>query len=285
MGILKDYQEQKKKKPSMETSMGSHSKKKKLPALETCMGSHSKEKKSKKSIAEALKKLEHEYDGSGADDAPFYEHHEHMHHKVAPMKKDISETEKEALSDYTDDSRGLNGALHHQYNGKNFQSSYKHHVDTLTGLLNRHKTKEDSVVYTGLPKSPTQHFEDHTKDAHVHLPAFTSTSSSLHVAAGFAQAAHHANDKKHGIEHDSGGMDDGEARHVLRLHLPKGTSAASVKKHTFAPDEHEILVNRGHDIKIHPVPQVHTNKNGKKYHIWDAHITDHAPGKFEADAD
>jgi hypothetical protein len=275
MKTFKEYRTEvsikKNPKKSMETFMGEHSipKKEKKKSMETSMGEHSK-----KIVPIEEAKVEHPPIEETYSDK---EKTDHAHQKAAPMKK-LDVVEKDAVSLYTDSSTGLNGALHHFHNGHNFNESYMRHAKTLTDVLDKNKTKEDTIVYTGVKKSPAALFDnDGTKHASVHLPAFTSTSTSFGTARGFSEPAKHKHDINHGVS-----TDGTEHRHVLQLHVPKGTSAASVKSHSFLPREHEILLNRGHDISIDPSPTHHIDSNGGHTYVWHARVVGNSKANLDA---
>lgn len=267
MKSFKAYLKDKKEpKPSMETSFGSHSKKPEpKPSMETSFGSHSLEKKKPQSIDEA--KLEDDSD----------EHQNHVHEKVAPEHtKKMSVDERNSLAKYTRGSTALNHALHQHHRFIPLDHDTKEHADHLTKAIGKHKTTEDTVLYTGIKHSPVKHFNHKDEHAHVHLPAFTSTTTSRHQAHGFSNDVKHNNDKHHGVEHGEFG-----AQHILKLHVPKGTSAVSVRKRSEFPTEHEVLLNRGHDIKIHPKPK----HLGNHVYQWDAHVVGHSPAKLKTEDD
>jgi len=73
-------------------------------------------------------------------------------------------------------------------------------------------------------------------------------------------------DEDHGIE-------DGGGSHFLKIHLPKGTKAASVREHSFVPEEREILLHRGHNIEIQHKP----TKMANDMYMWHARVISHEP--------
>ncbi len=270
---LKDLEDknESKKLPSMETCFGSHSKKKdpkKLPAMETSMGSHS------------LKRV-----NESADEEAY---HKHLH-KNAPLPDTLPHDENEALARYTQDSYYQNEFLHKHYNGENHEDSdisHKHDANHLTNMLNRSKIAKNMVLHTGVPKNPARYFDDLPSDTphvDVHLPAFTSTSTDFNAAAKFAQQTSH--NKGFAGEHDEAnhgiaphvGRNGGISRHVLSIQVPKGTTGASVAGRSLFPEEREILLNRGHNIRIHRTPDPHAGGIGRGIHQWHAEIIGHDP--------
>lgn len=265
-----------KKKPvekleNIETSFGSHSIKKpknpeKLENMETSFGSHSIKKP--KNIEEAVETPFKEMKLSSAV-------HNKLHTKVAPMRDDnLSEKELSAVKEYTDDSSELNSMLHRHAQGSDVGTTRNKPIhDIASGLdsaLVKHKTSEDLTVYTGVKRSPVHHFDKYQgripKETKVHLPAFTSTSTSVHKAHEFAVPDSHFNDEEHGI-------DEGSHKHVLELHVPKGTHAMSVRNHSFVPTENEVLLHRGHEIMVHHKPTRLSNGD----YLWHAKVVGHSP--------
>ena len=243
--------------PAFGTVFGKHSVevKEKLPSMETSFGKHS----------EPTKNLKEEY----KDEASTHRNTEF---------KPADDEELNHVFSYSKHSAFTNKHLHDNYNNDTPTDEHvKNHIDTLTDALNRHKTKRDITVYTGTRRSPSEHFKPGQTEAHVHLPAFTSTSTSEHLAGTFSKTVKHENDKNHGIDHKKYGNLFGEpehgARHILKIHVPKGSSGASIRKHAKYKEENEFLLNRGHNIKIHHKPE----KLDSDTYLWHAHITGHEP--------
>ncbi len=263
--------------------MGQHSEKTPKATMDTSMGKHS-EKKEEKKVNES-----HDHDDDYGDDSDDYaapslpehskEDQDHIHHHVAAEKaKSLTKNEKTAIHEYTKNSTGLADALHKNHKRKKPMDAGNHeHATVLTKALNKQKTREDMHVYTGLKSSPAEHFK-HSEQTHadVHLPAFTSTTTNPKTAHAFTDDTKHANDKHHGVKHNDFG-----ATHILRLHVPEGTSAMSVRKHSNQPTEHEVLLNRGHNIRINR----HPHHMGGNTYMWDAHVTGHTPSKLHKEED
>jgi hypothetical protein len=239
---------------SMEISFGQHSlpkKEDKRESMETSFGQHSK------------KNLTEDVDRISEKD------HEHIHNKVVPIGK-LSKHELDAVKDYSDDSTPINSMLHRHDKGYDISHRVDAHETSkhLDSALNKHKTTEDLHVYTGIKYSPSKHFKRCDKVESVHLPAYTSTSSSFHSAREFSDEAMHPNDENHGVHHEAG-----SARHVLKIHVPKGTHAMSLMKHSFVPKEREVLLHRGHNLEIHHTPEA----VGNNTYLWHAKIVSHKP--------
>jgi hypothetical protein len=252
MKSFKAYlKDDKKPKPSMETSMGSHS----LP-------------KEKKIVKE-------DRDSRPNFDEGTPEHHDHIHGKVAKENTSkLSVGERNAIHHYTRGSLALNTALHkHHTKGTPLTDDEHEHATQLSNAMHKHKTSEDIHVYTGLKKSPVEHFNAPKENAKVHLPAYTSTSSSQKTASNFASDSTHKNDKHHDVKHNP----EWGAQHILKLHVPKGTHAVSVKKRSEFEHEHEVTLDRGHDIEIHHTPE----HLGNNVYQWHGKIVGHTPAKLK----
>lgn len=278
MKTFKEFREEQKKKPeNMETVFGSHSVPKSARKdIETQFGSHSKPKpvlEEKKFFGDA---------GLLKDQAAVKPHlltpaqHDHIHNKVAPLDfEKMSSNEQEAVHDYSDESRPINSTLHQHAKGHDVSTvnkqAYRKTIGHLDSVMRRRSTSEDMHVYTGLKHSPAKHFKKEEgkvpEKKVVHLPAFTSTSTSVKSARGFAEPTMHPNDERHGITYS----EDGEARHILKIHVPKGTPAMSLKEKSFAPEEHEVLLHRGMHIEVHHQPE-HLSKDT---FLWHARVVGH----------
>lgn len=245
----------------------------KLDSLETCFGKHSIGKASL--VSEDIiptKKTSYEKYAPKDNDL--------IHNKIASGNAH-DEDEEDAITDYSDDSRPLNSMLHmhdkgHDISGRK-NAAYHDNVEKLDKILSRHQTTEDMTVFTGLKSTPARHFKSEgdkpEKTTRVHLPAYTSTSSQLRSAHPFAEPTMHYKDERHGVEYD----ENDEARHVLKIHVPKGTNAMSIKKYSFCPEEDEVLLHRGHDIEIHHKPE----RLDRNTYIWHAKIVGHNPKKVK----
>lgn len=272
MTTFKEYrnkkQEDKKKErqyEAIETSCCSHSVKKKpdreYEAINTSLGKHSENK-----INEELEIAKvSDYKKSPKE-------HERIHQEIAPLDPEkLSAKEIAATSDYTNSSSHINEALLNHYNLKR-SSIYFGEAQHLTNMLNKHKTNKDIDVYTGIGYSPVQHFKPDTEGnipdtVTVHHPAFLSTSTKMTIANGFSRFRPHPRDELHGVESSP------ITKHVLHIHVPKGTSAASLMDHSHKPEENEILLNRGHNIEIDKTPKRMRNST----YVWNARIKEHKP--------
>jgi len=232
-------------------------KKSPVETMETVFGSHSQDKLTEES----------EYT------SPTDKDHDTLHNTHVPLDlKHLNVDHLASIRKYTQDSTMINGYLHNKHNKKNATEIYHDQVSNLSSALDKQKTKKPADVYTGVPYSPAKHFHqvDGKTPQHtiVHLPAFTSTSTSRRKAAEFARSTRHKNDKNHGIKE--------ETRHVIKIHVPAGSSAASVRDESQMEHEQEVLLNRGHNIQIHHEPE----DIGHNTMLWHAKVISHTPDKI-----
>lgn len=242
----------------MQESFTEYRKRKNIPleSMETVFGLHSQ-----KSV------MESEYKSLSDKE------HDKLHKTSVPFNTTgVTPEHMAAVSDYTKDSTMLNGYLYNHHKMLIAAEKYKDHANNLTELLNKHKTKKSVDVYTGIPYSPARHFDKVDgkvpESKIVHLPAFTSTSTSRRTAATFAREGSHENDANHGVAT--------ECKHILKIHVPAGSSAASVKDISSMEHENEVLLNRGHNIEIHHKPE----HIGGNVYQWNAKIVSHKPEKI-----
>lgn len=277
MKTFKEYREAKKNKPeTMETSFGTHSLPKKKETMETSFGSHSlpKTKSVKEDVAPATpKKVAHPM--AYAKHIRTDEEHEHQHTQVAPFHQDkATQDERYAVSDYTDSSTPINSMLHMHNKGHDIstqnKAQYRDTAKHLDSALNGHTTHEDTHVYTGIKYSPAKHFKRVAGkvpiSVNVHLPAYTSTSTSVTAARSFSEHTSHPNDERHGVDSESH-----ECRHIIKIHVPKGTHAMSLRDSSCVPEEKEILLHRGHELEIHHQPEKLDNET----YLWHAKVVGH----------
>jgi hypothetical protein len=294
MKSFKEYRAEKEGKkvrnPSEQAYFGKHSEEKpaKNPSEQAYFGKHSDEEKfvSEDEDSGVAKNREHGYTSS---------QEAHVHQNVAPIDKEsLSAVQKTAIENYTDDSAHMNKTLHMHHQGHDVSAGVENptrrmtikpdHVKSIMqdaghidSVLSNHKTTEDSHVYTGIRFSPSQHFHREKgvmpKTIKVDFPSFTSTTTDLDKAKTFAQSKTHENDNDHGVMPP--GIRDSVyhkgCRHTLKVHMPKGTHAMSLKTVSFMPGENEVLLHRGHTLEIHDHPE----HLGNSHYLWNAHVVHH----------
>jgi hypothetical protein len=156
---------------------------------------------------------------------------------------------------HTFSSREVNDTLHKHYRGEkeiNRNKGYVGgHIEKLDTILAKFKLSKPGTVYSGIPESIEQAYKkykaDRSKPIRLHLPAYTSTSTSLSIALNFA------------------GVDP----QVLMIELPIGTPAVSIKSVSNYKEENEVLLPRGMNIEVQPTPSI-IKKYGVKTYIWKA---------------
>ena len=102
------------------------------------------------------------------------------------------------------------------------------------------------------------------KSIKAHLPAFTSTSIDPTVAEDFSTET------------------PGKHKHILKIHIPKGSEHGRFVGHVSRFElEHEFLLNKGRNLKIHPKPEHFVTSRKDEgmlkpvhYFVWHAHIED-----------
>lgn len=281
--------------PAMETTFGTHQKKpagdKMLPAMGVSFGSHSKILRTKKVMESLLEEVSKNpkkaKDQIGKDT--------HDLHKSDKLKQNYS------LLSYTSNSSMLNNNLHKHFHGKKTQgpkNTFKQRVNEIDSALDNASLSKDTHVFTGLPQGPHELFKRHKiekgQNLKVHLPAYTSTSTEYARAKRFASSANDRSSKfgahvpvDHTVHEPLNELSkselatiksrDHKQKHILKIHLPKGTKAGSVKHFSQYGHENEILLHRGHNLEIHHRPTVEPDGT----HVWHARVIGHSPAEVK----
>lgn len=271
---------------------GSHARKKKAPVVvdvDPVHGSHA----SKGSLKE--EKFEHGDAGRaepGVDGAAFHKKHglsdrkwKHIDKSYTPSAMDYpNHTPLKSVKDYTEAS-AINHQLIHHATGKAsyLDSSHEHYLAKkpkfpeknslifsqrnrqlnnqkrhLDHAISSNKLKSKAVVYHGTSFNPHEFASKHP-DRHIHMPSYTSTSTSSEMAADFSHP-HYNPDKP-----------SKDNAHVLRIHLPKGHEALPILHRSHHDHEHEVLLHRDSKFKISEKPTHSVDHGHKVVHYWDAH--------------
>lgn len=129
--------------------------------------------------------------------------------------------------------------------------------------LDTAKIPKAIYVFTGVPESPSnlwkKHKVDTSKPIQCILPAYTSCSTAFSLARGWS-----VSDKFDYKNHPARNSDapsklemHGEMfKQVLKIYLPKGAEAGSVKSQSEYPNENEIILHRDSLIEIDPKPTI-----------------------------
>ena len=191
-----------------------------------------------------------------------------------------------------------NNFLHKQYRGKANPTDFKRyqeHIADVDAALAKNILKKDYTLYTGLRESPADAFDlynhPRTSPIPVHLPAYTSTTTSWKVAVEFASYQHGVGAgrrSQHELLSPTGKKlikkpTDIEKKitiDILRIFVPSGTTGGSLANTSYNTSEDEILLPRGLDIIISPKPQVIEEYNQIVY-LWNAKVVGHRPQPVE----
>ena len=218
----------------------------------------------------------------------------HQQYDISRNKKYADQSDRQSgqqktdidyITDYTaGDSYDINDYLHRHYRkkaSKNDLAKYKKNLQSIDRALTVQRLTKPLTVYTAVPESPANAWTIYGADIRLpirlHLPAYTSTSTSLESVIEFASRSHLAPDsvdhKRHPPRNSKKAPDDIDTNQIIMLQIPVGTPAASVKGISDYPDENEILMPRGLDIEISPNPTV--IKYGD--YVWHAQVLGHNP--------
>jgi hypothetical protein len=164
----------------------------------------------------------------------------------------------------------INQSLRDSYiNNAEVPNDVKRHSDNIKSILHAEKPVSNLGLFTGVKESPatTAGLEwNSTRPIKVlHLPAFTSATTSFDIAASFTEpddtSTHH--------ESDHHGVIESGATHILHLSFPhKIRSAASVADHGVGHEE-EVLLGPNHRFELHPRPTRVDGPGGTLY-VWKA---------------
>lgn len=239
---------------------------KRYPSLFGSFGSHSTEV-----IQEAIES-HHSY---VMDDKYYDTVEEDRVHDAHKLHDDLNES----VSKYTKRSREVNGMLHGHYNDEPHDRSHVDHAKEVEQSLNKNVAHEHFHVFTGLPHSPFKRTAVVAGNHMVHMPAFTSTTTDFRKSLIFAQRD---DTTKHNASVHSGKVEP-MAYHVLKIHVHPGVSIASVRHVAHYSKENEMLMNRGYDMKIDPVPtRVHHESQAPLY-VWNAYPVARRPRDVSVD--
>ena len=171
------------------------------------------------------------------------------------------------LYNYSFGSRDISSFLHKKYRGKNPRNVEFDVPDLVKGIDSvfsgkKYALKRTLKVYSGVHESPaniwTKYGADTNKPVRVHLPAFTSTTTSWQIAVDFSGRARVNLDKHTPVEIIGGTPNKNPllGLQILYIEVPKGYNAVSIKDISNQPHEDEILLPRGLDVIINPRPLI-----------------------------
>jgi ADP-ribosyltransferase exoenzyme len=172
----------------------------------------------------------------------------------------------------------------------------------LSDAMKVHGTPEDTHVYSGIGWSPEMFAKPGQKGPiKAIMKAYTSTSLSKYKASGFGggiDSEHNAKAKKVKVNKIDWNHPDPEGyldhtgdypkslqedetetpnnKHIIRIHVPKGSHGAYVEKHTNISGEYEFLMHKNAKLHIHPKPEIvdHGNYRGdaQRTIVWHAKL-------------
>ncbi len=202
------------------------------------------------------------------DDKAHHHRQEKIEHLDANLRghySNYTHEHKKAIAHYTGAaSKHINNALLGKPHDKDELDVDGHdakhiakQVPILKSALKAHTTPHDMVVHTGMTRSSTKAIKEASqkskKDIKIHLPAFTSTSIDKTVARGFAKP-----DDTH------------TQKHIVSIHVPKGSHGGYVEHHTGAPEEKEFVLHPGAKVHIshEPTLKPDPHRTGMTVHHW-----------------
>lgn len=223
----------------------------------------------RKSVTESEGKSSHLMDWVDKNDNAHISHHQHqigekLHKDQGESEPEHGNPRHEAIKTYTHDSRSLNKGLleHHLRNEEPPEHFEDHTVAHMDAATNHHSLKTPLHVYSGTSFDVGAVAAKHP-DRHIHLPAFTSTSTTKMTASSFS----HLLPDEHGQNY---------THHIIHFHLPVGHKGVYVgethneNEFSSIPGEREFILPRKQTMKIGENPDVH-HYNGTQFHIWHAH--------------
>lgn len=175
-----------------------------------------------------------------------------------------------AIQKYSNDSRALSNVLHQFYRNpkKVLNSKNKELAQMLDDIMFNHPIKENITVYHGLKESPLQIWLKYKvpfdQPVIVNFPAFISTSNDRFTAKKFSRST---------LKGKSVPEYYRNKRNNLIINVPAGTPGLSIKTISIFPEEDEILLARGLDIKIYPNPYLTEGD----FLYWRANVVGHTP--------
>lgn len=189
------------------------------------------------------------------------EDHDNFHEKHTPTSN------IQSLRNYTATSSKVNKSL---WKGEPHEGAQK----ISEGIKSAPAAHADFHVYTGISARNVKEKGD------MHIPAFTSSSTSKHVASAFVSVSH----DRHSVEMhpDADGiLTPHTVHHIIDIHIKKGQHVgAYIAPHSHVPGENEFLINKNHTIHMSGNHEDHHHpayggEHPRIYRIHHATITPH----------
>ena len=175
-----------------------------------------------------------------------------------------------------------NNILHRHYRQQRHGKSQFGKISQIDQYLQKFPLKQNLKVYTGIPESPSRVWEkyqaDVNKPVRVHLPAYTSTTTSYTTAYVNFAREDRISPKDHPARNvNSVSFPVYKGMHILHITVPKGYPALSlIDVSQYGDEEEEILLPRGLDVEIDPRPYIKPTP-GQPGIIWFAKVVGHNP--------
>ena len=195
-------------------------------------------------------------------------------HRISSFKDNIENNRINSLQDrlskhydkdmhvkrLTQMSRPVNKNLWNHHNHDEELENKDEHSRYDKGLT-KQKTPQAFHVYSGIRRHPNSYNEGKEipkKGIVLHHPAYLHTSLDHGIAQDFARTTHNDENQKE--------------THVLKIHVPKGHHGAYTGHYSAHPHEKEFILPRGHNLRIHPNPEIRHQLVGNDHiiahHIW-----------------
>lgn len=164
---------------------------------------------------------------------------ENFHQLHAP--KTNNETHTNSIHGYTVASSRYNKELWGSENNNLHQKI----ENVSNGLKSADPAHEDFHVYTGINGNKNK-----IEKGDLHIPAFTSTSTSIHRAAKFVSPEKGRHTEEYHPD-ENGNMVKHTVHHILKIKVKKGQQVgAYIANHSNYSAENEFLINKNHTIHI-----------------------------------
>jgi hypothetical protein len=191
-------------------------------------------------------------------------HHDHIEH---------DDVLKKSVKKYTEDSSEINSTLGARYEEKDVPRSplwkmSETEVDELShniseGIRKAPPIKHPVKVYSGISNKVNifGRTGNGKKELKFHSPTFLSTSLYPSIAMEFARS-----------NMTSEEIGNHPVRDMIETELPSGFSGGMyVEPHTTTKNEFEYILDKGHDITIHPEPRYFA-KDRTLFRVWKAKV-------------
>lgn len=189
------------------------------------------------------------FDDEESDPDESWAHKKKLQYHFEESGHDIDHEHGEHVHDYTSyEHHHLNKNLH---DGIELQGGQKRMDEGISNFLRTAKMPSDTITYTGVKNDLRALAYGKTEPFHITYRGYTSTSLKKSTASGFSEPhppeAHEEDDVDH-------------VRHVLKVHIPKDSSAAYIGHLSAHDHEQEVLLHKNARFEVHPVPDEHDQR-------------------------